>query len=193
MVAEYVEVWRVSGCELVALERERLTIGRDEANDVVLDDQTVSRVHAVFEQYGTAWVVRDVGSANGTFVNGDRVAADRALRPGDEMAVGSTRLVFRGAGSQAGDRATLGVEGPPEVTRRERDVLIELCRPLRSGDSFAVPATVKELAETLKLWHKYLSYAMGVLVLMHTGAALKHHFVDRDGTLGRMWLRGRTA
>ena len=51
----------------------------------------------------------------------------------------------------------------------------------------------KELAETMKLWHKYLSYAMGVLVLMHTSAALKHHFVDRDGTLGRMWLRGRTA
>jgi cytochrome b561 len=51
----------------------------------------------------------------------------------------------------------------------------------------------QELAEAMKAWHKYLSYGMGVLVVMHTAAALKHHFVDRDGTMARMGLRGRTA
>jgi cytochrome b561 len=48
-----------------------------------------------------------------------------------------------------------------------------------------VPAN-KELAEAIKPLHKILAYTMAALVLAHVGAALKHHFVDRDGLLGRM-------
>jgi cytochrome b561 len=45
----------------------------------------------------------------------------------------------------------------------------------------------KELAEAIKPWHKYLAWTMAVLVLAHVAAALKHHFVDRDGLMSRMW------
>ena len=45
----------------------------------------------------------------------------------------------------------------------------------------------KPLAEALKPWHQIGAYALAVLVLVHTAAALKHHWVDRDGLLGRMW------
>ncbi len=45
----------------------------------------------------------------------------------------------------------------------------------------------KALAETLKEAHHLLAFALGLLVLLHAAAALKHHFVDRDGLLGRMW------
>jgi cytochrome b561 len=48
----------------------------------------------------------------------------------------------------------------------------------------------KELAELLKPWHKFSAYALAGLVILHIGAALKHHFVDRDGLLQRMSLRG---
>ena len=44
----------------------------------------------------------------------------------------------------------------------------------------------KALAETLKELHKYLAYGLAALVLAHIGAALKHHFIDRDGLLQRM-------
>ncbi len=44
----------------------------------------------------------------------------------------------------------------------------------------------KALAEAIKPWHGYLAYAMAALVLMHIAAALKHHFIDRDGLLSRM-------
>ncbi|MDM4768087.1 cytochrome b [Pelomonas sp. SE-A7] len=44
----------------------------------------------------------------------------------------------------------------------------------------------KALADSLKLAHKLLAYGLGLLVLAHLGAALKHHFVDRDGLLQRM-------
>lgn len=48
----------------------------------------------------------------------------------------------------------------------------------------------KALSEAIKPWHGYLAYAMAVLVLMHVGAALKHHFIERDGLISRM-LPGR--
>jgi cytochrome b561 len=44
----------------------------------------------------------------------------------------------------------------------------------------------KALAEAIKPWHGYLAYALAALVLMHVAAALKHHFIDRDGLLSRM-------
>ena len=45
----------------------------------------------------------------------------------------------------------------------------------------------KELAEAIKPLHKILAFAMAALVLAHVAAALKHHFVDHDGLLRRMW------
>jgi len=51
----------------------------------------------------------------------------------------------------------------------------------------------KALAESMKQWHEWLSWGMAALVLAHTAAALKHQFVDRDGTMSRMWLGRRAA
>jgi cytochrome b561 len=45
----------------------------------------------------------------------------------------------------------------------------------------------KALAAAIKPFHKYLAFAMAALVLAHVGGALKHHFLDRDGLLARMW------
>ena len=129
------------------LAGERTTIGRTSSSDVVLDgDNTVSKLHAVVVRYGTEFAVRDVGSSNGTFLNGDRVLSEMRLRPGDEIRVGESRLIFRA--SQVSDvTTTAAAEGPPRLTRREREVLIALCRPMASGAAFAQPATVHQLAE----------------------------------------------
>jgi DNA-binding CsgD family transcriptional regulator len=85
-------------------------------------------------------------------VNGERVLGERALHAGDEIRVGSTRLVFR-ADPRAGAHttATHTAKQAPELTRRERDVLVELCRPLVSGDLFTEPASTREIAECLFL------------------------------------------
>lgn len=45
----------------------------------------------------------------------------------------------------------------------------------------------KALAAAIKPWHGWLAYALAVLVLLHVAGALKHHFIDRDGLLHRMW------
>ncbi len=80
--------------ELSLSRDEILTIGRDPSNDLVLPDAMVSRRHAVIEQRGNQFFLRDCSSANGSIVNGDRVS-ERGLRDGDLVAIGSMRLLFR--------------------------------------------------------------------------------------------------
>lgn len=129
------------------LEAERVTIGKAPGSDVVLDDPTVSRVHAVIERVGQAHAIRDLGSRNGTTVNGARVFGEQILKPGDEIRLGKARLIYRGAAFQG--LPTTPVEEAPRVTPRERDVLIELCRPLVAGTMFTEPATVGDISRVL--------------------------------------------
>jgi pSer/pThr/pTyr-binding forkhead associated (FHA) protein len=135
--------------EMVALDGERVVVGKSSDADVVIDhDTTVSRRHAVLERVGGSWAIRDLGSTNGTLVNGDRVFGDRALRDGDEIMLGRTRVVYR-VQAVAPETSTEAVASAPAITRREKDVLVELCRPLLSGSAFTPPATVRDIAERL--------------------------------------------
>jgi pSer/pThr/pTyr-binding forkhead associated (FHA) protein len=152
-MAAYLEVWRPAGVQTVALEGDRVTVGADPSNNVCIDgDDAVSRLHAVVENYGSGWALRDLGSRNGTYLHGERVLTERTLRAGDELRIGNTRLIFRDhAGSDRDARRTqvLAVDPPPELTRRERDVLVALCRPLASSDPFTQPASIKAIAKEL--------------------------------------------
>jgi predicted component of type VI protein secretion system len=149
---DYLEVWTPNGAELVALEGDKLAVGRVESNDVCLPaDEEVSRLHASIEPMGAGWIVRDLSSRNGTFVNGERVAGDRPLQAGDEIRVGQTRLVFRARGEIDAARRTIGAALPPDITSRERDVLLALFRPALSAEVFSEPASTKEVAKTLSI------------------------------------------
>ena len=146
----YVEVREQGEPELFPLEQERTTVGRAGSNAITLSDPTVSQLHAVIESYGSSFTLRDLGSSNGTFVNGERLAGERRLRPRDEIRLGEARLIFRTQGDAADDlRTTASSEGPPDLTRRERDLLIALCRPMLSGAAFAQPAGIRLLAREL--------------------------------------------
>src|SRR5438093_8271375 len=123
-----------------------MTVGTLESNDVVVDADGVARVHAAFERFGDAWCVRDLGSRNGTFVNGGRIVGERALHPGDEILLGRLRLLFRGP---ARGKETTAIAEPPRLTQREHDVLLALCRPLLTGDAFTEPASIRAIAAEL--------------------------------------------
>ncbi len=71
----------------------KTTLGRHPANTLRLADREVSKEHAVIELVGNSFVLRDLGSSNGTFVNGRRVKELR-LKDGDEISMGNSRLVF---------------------------------------------------------------------------------------------------
>lgn len=148
---EYLELWQSSSERaLVDLEGDRVTVGKAHTCDVAIPwDPAVSRLHAALERYGEgAWAMKDLGSRNGTFVNGERVTQERVLRPGDEVRVGETRLVFR-TERRFEDPTTAATEGPPALTARQRDVLVELCRPMLRGEVFREPATAREIADVL--------------------------------------------
>jgi len=68
-------------------------IGRSDQSEIVISDPSVSRAHAIVEIDGDEAVVRDLGSTNGTFVNGRRVRA-QALHDGDELRFGNTLMRF---------------------------------------------------------------------------------------------------
>jgi hypothetical protein len=74
----------------------RIRIGRQPDNDLVLDDPGVSRHHAQVLPEGQTWSVKDLGSTNGTMVNGSEVLQHR-LQNGDRIVVGSTVIEFRDA------------------------------------------------------------------------------------------------
>lgn len=145
----YLERWTAAGRVVQPLEGARVTIGRHASNDLALaDDSEVSRVHAVLEPVGPAWVVRDMSSRNGTRVNGDLISGDRPLIQGDELTIGGTRLVFRDVQETAYD-VTVGADPPPVLTPRERDVLLELFRPSAVAGPFNEPASTREIAAAL--------------------------------------------
>ncbi|WP_433035585.1 FHA domain-containing protein [Actinomycetospora sp. CA-053990] len=82
------------------LDRDTTVVGRSDS-DIVLDGVTVSRRHAEFRRQGETFVVVDVGSFNGTYLN--RLAVDMAtLDDGDEIQIGKFRLIFH-AGRPGGD------------------------------------------------------------------------------------------
>jgi pSer/pThr/pTyr-binding forkhead associated (FHA) protein len=83
------------------LDADVTTAGRHPESDIFLDDVTVSRRHAEFAREGSAFVVRDVGSLNGTYLNRERIDA-AALAGGDEVQIGKYRLVFL-VGARGGD------------------------------------------------------------------------------------------
>ena len=135
---------------VVTLDGAALTLGSDvDSVDLLVDDPTVSSVHALLERVGTTWLLRDVGSRNGTRLNGQRVTGQQRLRDGDEIVAGRTRLVFRDRATPR-RRATDGLAPPPSnLTRMERCTLVELCRPLLAHNAFQPPASVREIADRL--------------------------------------------
>lgn len=83
----------------VALDTDTLTVGRLPDNNLQLDDPMVSRHHARLERQGATVVVHDLGSANGTFVNQQRVNGTAPLREGDDVRFGGTTFTLRGLSS----------------------------------------------------------------------------------------------
>lgn len=143
------ETYLAVGGERQPLTGDRAVIGRSPLADVVLAaDGQVSRTHAVLDRIAGRWILRDVGSRNGTTVNGARVREPVRLRPGDEIGVGRTVLVLQ-ASPLADDPPTELQPPPPLLTARERDVLLAVVAPLVAAGPFRQPASTAQIARSL--------------------------------------------
>ena len=80
------------------LDHDVIRVGRHPESDLFLDDITVSRRHAEFLRHGPDYVVKDVGSLNGTYVNRERIE-EATLASGDEVQIGKFKLLFLTTGT----------------------------------------------------------------------------------------------
>ena len=87
--------WREPRTQRLKLPTHQGTIiGRSRWCGCVLSDPTVSRAHAVASYRDGTWSLRDLGSTNGTYVNGRRITDEAEVRPGDEVAFGAERYLL---------------------------------------------------------------------------------------------------
>jgi len=85
------------------LNKDIVTLGRDITNDIVINDAEISRRHARLTFQGGKYVLEDLGSTNGTFVNGQRLAGPRVLKAGEVVSFGEQIiLVFEVTNVDAG-------------------------------------------------------------------------------------------
>jgi pSer/pThr/pTyr-binding forkhead associated (FHA) protein len=76
------------------LTEEKISVGRSSGNDILLPDPFCSRHHAFFYLDEHGYVIRNNNSKNGTFLNGKRIPGEAELKKGDEMLIGTTRIVY---------------------------------------------------------------------------------------------------
>ena len=134
----------------------KTTLGRHPANTLRLADREVSKEHATIEKMGNHYLLRDLGSSNGTFVNGRRVRELR-LRDGDEIALGNSRLIFHsGDGTQPptapGVTVVANAQSIPAFLAQIDQVAQNEFRP---ADEISDVASLKQDYEKLRIAHEF--------------------------------------
>jgi pSer/pThr/pTyr-binding forkhead associated (FHA) protein len=96
------------------LNKPIVTIGREAGNDIVLEDPQVSRHHTRLTQQGASYIVEDLGSTNGTFVNGRRATSATPINSGDKLGLGDT-VVLEVQGALGTSETVIGRGQPQPV------------------------------------------------------------------------------
>lgn len=84
--------------EIYPIKKSKMLFGRSIACEIILADPHVSSKHMCVKRANGRYSLKDLGSANGTFVNGERISSSVALEDGDQIQLGSTLLIFSDGG-----------------------------------------------------------------------------------------------
>jgi len=96
----------------IKMDRMKLTIGRSSRNDICIGDPFASRLHAELRREGDHVLLVDNGSANGTYLNGQRVSGTIRLEPGDLIRIGETEIEYKSEEQEMMSGATVFLSGP---------------------------------------------------------------------------------
>ena len=166
----------------VISEDARIVVGRGNEADVVLLDREVSREHFHISHDGRAFILEDLGSVNGTLVNGERVQQPLALRDGDTIQAGAIQLRFAlGAGAEREGAGAAAAAAPAAPAAQAEVVRVQLS-PVEGAAGGA--ARRPRLSLLAFRWWKLPLYPALIPVAMALGILLYPV---------RAWRRGRQA
>ncbi len=160
------------------LAGDRLTAGRDSASKVRLCDTEVSRRHAEFVRTPEGYRVLDVGSANGTFVNGQGVR-DALLRPGDQVRIGQTVLVFSAGRTEQQPPGALA-DQISLIARQDLELSSAVVKTIGESEGSRI------LARPEKVEGKWLQAALVNLGVMYETIQAVSHILDLNELLDRI-------
>jgi predicted component of type VI protein secretion system len=148
------------------LNMDSMSVGREAGNDIVIQDAEISRNHARLTRRGAAFLLEDLGSTNGTFVNHQRITSPRMLAPGDDVGFGEiVVLSYQGEGAAA----TVAAPGRQAATRQ----------PAAPAPQYAAPAPQYAAAPPKKSGgSRTLIIGCGVLVVLCIVLAVGAYIFD---------------
>jgi pSer/pThr/pTyr-binding forkhead associated (FHA) protein len=128
------------------LDQETIILGRDVTNDIILSDAEVSRRHSRLSLSAQGYVLEDLGSTNGTFVNGERLSGPYLLIPGDQIGLSQKLVLSYDLVADEGVE-TVAVEASVEPVA-EPDVEAEVKPEAAPSVDPAIEALVEELSQS---------------------------------------------
>lgn len=136
-----------------------VSIGRESSNDIVIDHPLASRRHARLEQDENGYIVRDLDSTNGTYVNGERISAPRLLHNQDTIWVADVEIVFNDP--EATQKGPLPLEVLKRVRAAEEGLRLDsrAKEVYLAGQLLDPPLTVKEF-QLLELLYTHKGQVM---------------------------------
>ncbi len=155
-------------------EAGAVSIGREAGNLVKLDDHEVSRRHAEIRRVGEGFILGDLKSSNGTFVNDVKVERVE-LSSGDRIRIGRSVLFFSGDGREPPNQTVVDIV--PAAVGADHSRIV---RSMREEDSIALAAPAEEGQ------NRWLSRARSNLQVMYRTALAVSHTLDIDELLGRI-------
>ena len=185
----------------VPIENDSVVIGRSNSADVSIADRFLSRRHARLFRDGDNWLVEDLGSRNGTLVNGVKISEPTAVSPGDVIGISASIVEV---GSTAAQRTESVDSGTRTILRPAAAILGESKQAMSRPDSVG-PEELRRAADQLRVLvdvHQALADAMtiedlleGVLdrVFVHLRPQHGAIFLLRDGELVRTASRSMEA
>lgn len=143
-----------------ALDSEQISIGRDSSNEISVNDAEVSRRHARLTFQGGKYVLEDMGSTNGTFVNGQRLTGPRVLKSGEVVSLGE-QIVFVYEAVDSDPGATM-------VSPRKVPEARPISTPPPPPQSFAgqVPVNQPDVSIARKVNPVPIAIGVGALILI---------------------------
>ncbi len=144
-----------------SLEGDQLVIGRDSSSSIAINDAEVSRKHARLNFQGGKYVIEDLGSTNGTFVNGQRVSAAVVLKSGDVVSLGEQIVLLYEALSSDPGATMISHKAPARTAVAAHPVSAPAPAPAAAPQQFATPAAPAARANNMPLF-----IGLGVLALV---------------------------